>query len=327
MDTVFPALHGNWVDFGVLLLLVYYIWEGLERGLILGTIDLGGFFLSFLSALKLYPFTANLLILNFSLGRGIANAAGFLLVGFLTQLALSFAVTLIYPYLPKALLKTRWNKWLGFIPSFGSGVIFASFFLTLIISLPVRGSLKSDVLAGKLSGSLVRQTQGVERDLKKIFGEAVNETMTFFTVAPQSQERVDLHFTQNEFSVSTADEQTMLMLVNHERQQQGLRLLDLNTGLQELARSHAKDMFERGYFSHYTPEGKSPFDRMEKSGMSYQAAGENLALAPNVTLAHQGLMNSPGHRANILSKDFAKIGIGAIDGGIYGVMFVQEFTD
>jgi len=44
-------------------------------------------------------------------------------------------------------------------------------------------------------------------------------------------------------------------------------------------------------------------------------------------LAMQGLMNSPGHRANILSPSFHKVGIGVLDAGIYGEMFVQEFTD
>ncbi len=86
-------------------------------------------------------------------------------------------------------------------------------------------------------------------------------------------------------------------------------------------------MLARGYFSHYTPEGLSPFDRMAKANIAFIAAGENLAFAPNVTLAMQGLMQSPGHRANILSKDFGRVGIGVLDAGIYGEMFVQEFKD
>ena len=86
-------------------------------------------------------------------------------------------------------------------------------------------------------------------------------------------------------------------------------------------------MFEKGFFSHYNLQGESPFDRMDKAGISYVAAGENLALTPTVAIAHQGLMDSPGHRANILSPDFGRIGIGVIDGGIYGKMFVQEFTN
>jgi uncharacterized protein YkwD len=97
--------------------------------------------------------------------------------------------------------------------------------------------------------------------------------------------------------------------------------------LRKLARSHSLDMFQRGYFSHYTPDGLSPFDRMNAANIEYTYAGENLALAPSTDLAMQGLMNSPGHRANILNPNFNKIGIGAIDGGIYGIMFSQEFTN
>ena len=77
-------------------------------------------------------------------------------------------------------------------------------------------------------------------------------------------------------------------------------------------------MFANGYFSHYDQHNTSPFDRMKSVGISYTSAGENLALAPNVNLAMQGLMNSPGHRANILSTSFHKVGIGVVDGGIRG---------
>ena len=66
---------------------------------------------------------------------------------------------------------------------------------------------------------------------------------------------------------------------------------------------------------------------MQKAGINYQYAGENLALAPSTSLAMQGLMNSPGHRANILSPNFHKVGIGVIDGGIYGEMYTQDFTN
>lgn len=322
-----PTLQGNWIDLLIITMLAFAIWEGTERGLILGIIDLLGFLLAFVLALKLYPLAGQFLLANFSLSRGIANALGFLLLGFLTQALYSLAVNFCYRRLPRKYLLAYWNRSLGFIPSLGSGVIFASFILTLFIGLPVRGRVKADILGSRLGSVMVRQTQGVERDLKKIFGEAVNETLTFLTINPQSQEYVDLHFTEKNLTVSVAAEQTMLVLISEERNKQGLGKLHLDSKLRDVARSQARDMFERGYFAHYTLEGKSPFDRMEAAGITYQAAGENLALAPSVQLAHQGLMNSEGHRKNILSADFGKVGIGAIDGGIYGIMFVQEFTD
>jgi Uncharacterized protein with SCP/PR1 domains len=86
-------------------------------------------------------------------------------------------------------------------------------------------------------------------------------------------------------------------------------------------------MFARGYFAHKSPDGKDPFDRMKQARVSFHAAGENLALAQTVEIAHTNLMNSPGHRANILSPDFGRLGIGILDGGFYGLMISQEFRD
>ena len=91
----------------------------------------------------------------------------------------------------------------------------------------------------------------------------------------------------------------MLELVNQERIKVGVRPVVMDESLRDLARDHSLDMYQRGYFSHFTPEGKDPFDRMEEHGISYLAAGENLALAPTVAMAHTGLMNSPGHKRNI----------------------------
>ena len=68
-------------------------------------------------------------------------------------------------------------------------------------------------------------------------------------------------------------------------------------------------------------------NRMRDGGVRFGAAGENLALAPTVQVAHDGLMNSPGHRANILNPRYRRVGIGVADGGMHGKMFVQNFAD
>ena len=94
-----------------------------------------------------------------------------------------------------------------------------------------------------------------------------------------------------------------------------------------VARAHSADMFARGYFSHVTPEGTSPFDRMKREKVRFLAAGENLALGQTLNICHRGLMNSPGHRANILSKAFGRVGIGILDGGFHGLMITQNFRN
>lgn len=336
----FPALHGNWVDLIILFVFSFYLWGGWKRGFLLGILDLSGFLLSFVFALKAYNFFGRLLVLNFSLPYGISNAVGFLVAGFLIEVVFSFLIGIFFSKFYIQILEKltheksgqlllRLNKFLGFIPAVGEAIIFIAFILTLLVTLPIQGSIKKDIVSSKLGGPLVAKTQGIEQQLNIIFGQAVNDTLTFLTINPNpsSEERINLRFTTTDIVVDEKGEEAMLVLINLERQKNGVKIVSMSENLRRLARNYAKDMFARGFFSHYDPDGLSPFDRMKKNNITFFSAGENLALAPNVNLAHQGLVNSPGHRANILSTDFGKIGIGIIDGGIYGEMFVQEFTD
>lgn len=123
----------------------------------------------------------------------------------------------------------------------------------------------------------------------------------------------------------SADEQRMYELVNAERSKQGLKPLAVDMELVKLARLKAKDMIDKNYFAHQSPTYGSPFDMMRNAGISYRTAGENLAGASTVDRAHTNLMNSPGHRANILNSGYTSAGIGVVNGGPYGKMFVQLF--
>lgn len=139
---------------------------------------------------------------------------------------------------------------------------------------------------------------------------------------------------RDEISAEEELEQSVLRLINNARRAEGVSPLYMDPLLQEVARGHARDMYRRGYFDHATPECargparprcRDPFDRMDEAGAVYEVAGENLALAPTVSAAHQGLMGSPGHRRNILDPRFERAGIGVI-AGPFGLMVAQEFA-
>lgn len=123
----------------------------------------------------------------------------------------------------------------------------------------------------------------------------------------------------------TADEQKMVNLVNGERTAIGLPALKVDMRLVKTARMKSQDMINKNYFAHQSPTYGSPFDLMKSQGITYRTAGENLAGNQTVDGAHKGLMNSPGHKANILNKNYTHIGIGIVDGGRYGKMFTQHF--
>lgn len=79
------------------------------------------------------------------------------------------------------------------------------------------------------------------------------------------------------------------------------------------ARVHSLDMATRGFFDHVNPDGEDPFDRMERAGYSFQAAGENIAAGQTTPQeVVDGWLLSPGHCSNIMGPDFTEIGVGYV---------------
>ncbi|MDP2638415.1 MAG: CvpA family protein [Candidatus Levybacteria bacterium] len=315
----------NWIDYVILIILLFYVYEGYSSGFIAAIFDLGNFILSFLVGLRFYGIIAGVLVDKFSIPQGFSDAIGFFATTFLVEIIIGFLIRKFLIFNPP--IFKRINKIFGIFPGILSGAVLISFILILIVAFPVPSFVKRAISSSQIGSFFLYKAQGVEKSLKPILGGAINETINFLTVRPGGNESVSLNFKTKNFSVDPSAEQYMFRLVNKERASRGLNELIFDNALRDVGRKHCEDMFERGYFSHYTPEGVSPFERMDNANINYLAAGENLALSPNTDLAMQGLMNSPGHKANILSTDFGKLGVGVIDGGIYGEMFCQEFTN
>ena len=329
-----PNPHINFLDIIIVLVVMFYAHEGYDLGFVIAFLDLTSFILSFIIALKFYGFLAKFFIYVFSMPIGFANAAAFFLTALIAEIVLSIIFRKILNRIP-ALVPTskiykifkRADHVLGILPGAISAFIVLSFIFSVIVSVPSSPVIKKQVTGSRIGSVLVSNTAFFEKQLDNVFGGALNDTLNFLTVEPQSDQSVDLHFKVVDGQPDVQAEQEMFKAVNIEREKAGIQTLAFDDDLRDVGRAHSQDMLKRGYFSHYTPEGLSPFDRMEKFGIDYQSAGENLALAPSTELAMQGLMNSPGHRKNILSPNFNKIGIGVIDGGIYGKMYSQEFTN
>lgn len=135
--------------------------------------------------------------------------------------------------------------------------------------------------------------------------------------------------TAAELSFNRASEQEMFLLVNMERFKLGMQLLVWDEELAEVARNHARDMLQRGYFNHISPDGQGPADRLKAGGIIFNSAGENLAYARNVSSAHRGLMESPNHQRTMLNPTFTKAGVAVVKGlEIFEkLMMVQMFTN
>ncbi len=120
----------------------------------------------------------------------------------------------------------------------------------------------------------------------------------------------------------------VLAMVNKEREKKDQPKLVMDSLLQKSAQMKAEDMAKRGYFSHNTPDGKDPWHWLKINGVSYAAAGENLAMNfNNASEVVPAWMNSPKHKENIMNEQYLLTGIGVAKGKFKGkdTIFIAEF--
>lgn len=121
-----------------------------------------------------------------------------------------------------------------------------------------------------------------------------------------------------------AFENEVIRLVNEIRAQNGLQPLSANWELSRIARYKSQDMADLHYFSHTSPTYGTPFQMIRSFGLTYRAAGENIAYGQTTPqIVVNSWMNSSGHRANILNSAYTQIGVGyAPNGNYWTQMFI-----
>ncbi|MGM0902827.1 MAG: CAP domain-containing protein [Bacillota bacterium] len=139
-----------------------------------------------------------------------------------------------------------------------------------------------------------------------------NNVVTAIQIISESmeQQRIDFYSEASE-ELKEGFEYQLFDLTNATRVERGLSALQWDEQVKETARKHSSDMAENNYFSHTNLVGESPFDRMSNDDILFSVAGENLAYGQTSSVfAHEGLMNSLGHRENILKAEFKQLGVG-----------------
>jgi uncharacterized protein YkwD len=318
----------NLIDVLLMVLVVLSLLNGYRRGFILGVLDLAGWILSLLAGLRFYEPVAQWIGPRIDWWSEVWDQPiAFILIGVFVWLTVQLIGNILLSRMPEDAHEGQANRLLGLFPGLANGLITTAIVSALLLAMPLSESLSERTRDSQIANRLAGYAQSLEAKLRPVFGEAIARSLNLLTVEPDSNERVTLPFTVTATSPRPDLEKQMLDLVNSERVANGLQPLAPDPELTEVARRHSADMFARGYFAHDTPEGRSPFDRMKEARVQFLTAGENLALAPTLSIAHQGLMNSPGHRANILRPQFGRVGIGIMDGGMRGLMVSQEFRN
>lgn len=316
----------NWIDLTLGLVLLLAVWAGWKKGFIRGSLGLLGWAGSITAGIFCYPYTAKL-ITRFATFDAWLLPVAFILTTLLALLLSGIITKRITQIVPERATNNFINHFLGIIPGIVNGLILAALCAAVLLAMPVKNKITNEARSSRIAMTLSSKAQWANKKLAPVFDEAARQTMSDLHVSPASHETITLHFTYDDPAIRPGLEARMLELINNERAKEGLKPLKMDRELTLVARAHSKDMFVRGYFSHDNPDRKNPFDRMRAANVKFKTAGENLALAQTLELAHTNLMNSPGHRANIMNPDFGRAGIGIQDGGFYGLMISQEFRD
>ena len=149
--------------------------------------------------------------------------------------------------------------------------------------------------------------------------------------APTPVEKPAAPIEKNDTTVSSSNltyEQKVVELVNVERQKAGLPTLKMDSAISNVARAKSKDMAVNNYFAHQSPTYGSAGDMLRQFGISWSAWGENIASGQRTPeIVVNAWMNSPGHRANILSNNFSKIGVGYVTNSNGTPYWTQIFTN
>lgn len=316
----------NWIDITLLVIFLLAMLAGWYRGFILGSLDLLSWAGSLAIAYMSYDYMANFLDRFLDINVWLLPVA-FILTTILARLIIGIIERMIIRSIPE---KTRFNpvnRALGIIPGAINGWLYAVIVSALLLSLPLKDNITVATRNSTLAGKFAMQSEWANEKLAPVFNDAIRQTINTLTVHPESDETVSLPFKYEEAVERPSLEAQMLSLVNKERTSRGLKPLEADPELTQVARAHSRDMFSKGYFAHVNLNGQDPFDRMRLAHVSFHSAGENLALAKTLQMAHTNLMNSPGHRANILQPAYGRVGIGVLDGGFYGLMISQEFRN
>ena len=317
----------NSIDLLLLIIILLSVYSGYKKGFLRGAIDLLLLVVSLVFAFWAYRYVAAFFEKNIaSIGVWTLPLA-FILAYFFARLILGGIANKLLTDMSEKSHQHVANRAMGILPGAVYGIINAAIIGSLLLAIPLLDGLTAKARESSIVNALIPSMEWAEQKFAPVFDKAVNHSINKLTVAPGTKKSISLPFAVNDPRIREDLEARMLVMINEERKKAGLPPLEADPEMRVVARKHSRDMFARSYFSHNTPEGKSLADRTQESGVRYLTAGENLALAQTLGIAHTGLMNSPGHKANILHPAYGRVGIGILDGGRHGIMVTQNFRN
>jgi len=317
----------NYVDLlFIIVTLIFAIW-GYFRGGIKEFYSLFSFFISIYIALVLYKNFLSLVGWITFMPESYVKALAFFGIWLIVEVLFFTVFYFGADKLPQSWEKSRTNAAFGILGGGLKALLILSLIFLSLLMLPLPKYVQKSISKSYFSKFGHDNSPQLVSFVDTNFSGLGSNVIKAVAVSPDQKKIVKLGFTEKNPIINIAEEKVMLTKINKARTEIGVDKLVLDDKLSEVALSHGIEMFAGGFLSHLSADGSSPFDRLNKQQISYFFAGENLAIAPDLDSAFNALMESPGHKANILSGDYGKVGIAVLGAGSKGNIYVQEFTD
>ncbi len=318
----------NPVDAAVLALIGLAAWFGYQTGFVATTYSLASWILAVAAALAFEGPATTIVETLARVPTPLAATVGFVVTIVMAEAFFAVAGYLAIRPIVSVVRRSPFNaadRILGTLPSGVRSLLIVAVAILAIEALPVASEVKAAVETSRTGRAVNAQLARFQPELEAFTGRLGGAPLFVTRIGEDQTEQLDLP-DGLEVSADPVAERQLFDLVNEERTQRGVGALAWDERLVPVSRAHSEEMFKLKYFSHDSPVAGSPFERIRGAGIIYSRAGENLAYAQSVVAAHRALMDSPGHRENILRPEFTRIGIGVINAGIYGRMFTQLFV-
>lgn len=320
------------IDLVAVALLGLVLLRGWMRGFVRESMDLAGLLLGTVLAFRLGPTVGGLVAAMAGVSDGVARVIGGMIVLFAVGIGAAMVTAMIDRRFRMPGLNYV-NRAGGAGLAAAWGVFLATLLLTLGVVLPMPPAVAEELESSAVARTLTDPDGFPQEVFTGLAGDRIVEAL--INLRDQLGTRRVVIGPDDRIALTPADPEDLdpapeagrevFDLLNLARVEAGLDPLAWSDALAAVGASHATEMYEHGYFAHVSSLTGDVGDRLVSAGVPFSVAGENLALAVTPAEIHDGLMDSPGHRANILGSGYRRVGIGVISGPL-GLMTVQVFT-
>jgi hypothetical protein len=320
------------LDALIAVVLVLLPLRGWYRGFVHEAMDLAGLLLGTVLAFRLGPAVGSVVAAMARISDDAARLIGGLMVLFATGIGAALATRVLERRfrLPGLNLINRTG---GAVLALGFGAFLVILLLSLAVILPLPPGVSDTIDDSAIARSFTDPDGAPQEVFRGLSGDSIvsallnlREVVGARRVVIEGDETVEFPAADPDRLDPDPDSASEIYrALNLARVQAGVDPLAFSPALALVAEAHAAEMYAGGYFSHVSPLTGDVGDRLADAGIVFSVAGENLALAATPSDVHDGLMDSEGHRRNLLHPDYRRVGVAVVKGPL-GLMTVQVFT-